>query len=156
METVSFVISIVSAVVAVASIVFSIITYIQTLLRNRRQATLDAFNQLQNEALNDINAYSPAEIRDICEDNSSEEYKLLSSYLAKINIFCIGLNQKIYDDNTFYETAHGYFDSPKLRRRIDPLLESKNSNPASNEVFYTHIISVLDWMEKETEKRKKK
>ena len=57
-------------------------------------------------------------------------------------------NEKIYDKNTFYALAHGYFDGHQLRKRIEPLIVSKNQTGNTKEVFYNDTISVLSWMKK--------
>ena len=138
--------SIIAILLSAVSGAFAIYTFFWTSRRDRKQATLEAYNRLQAEVFDNINVYTPAEIRDICIDTKSEEYKLLSGYLARIEHFCVGLNRKIYDDNTFYALAHGYFDGYVLRSRIEPLIESKNQGNGT-ELFYNDIISVLKWMD---------
>ena len=139
--------SIIAILLSVVSGAFAIYTFFWTARRDRKQATLDAYNRLQTEVFDNINVYSPSEIRDICEDSKSEEYKILSGYLARIEHFCVGVNERIYDNNTFYALAHGYFDGYLLRNRIEPLIEAKNQGDGT-EVFYNDIISILDWMDK--------
>ncbi len=99
MEFLSLIIALVSGVVAVVSIVFSIVTYNRTLSRDRKQATLEAYNRLQTEVFDKLNLYKPSEIKDICQNSKSAEYKTLSGYLARIEHFCVGINEKIYDEN---------------------------------------------------------
>lgn len=47
---------------------------------------------------------------------------------------------------TVYELAHGYFDGPKLRSRIGPMIDRKNSR--SDYDYYTNTHKVLAWMDK--------
>ena len=49
-DTVSLVIAIVSAVLAIVSAGFSCFTYFRNVIHDRRRDTLDAYNTLQNEA----------------------------------------------------------------------------------------------------------
>jgi hypothetical protein len=153
METI---LSIIAIVLSIASGGFSLFTFIWTACRDRNQATLEAFNRLQGEVFDKLNTYKPAEIREICNDRQSERYKAISGLLARIEHFCVGLNRGIYDKRTFYALAHGYFDGYQIRSRIEPIIESKNSSKNSKEQFYGDTLSVLNWMEKETEKTKKK
>ena len=148
METISLIIALVSVIVAVVSVVFSVITYNRTVKHDRKQATLEAYNRLQSEVFDNLNRYTPAQIRNICEEPTSPEYKTISGYLARIEHFCVGINEKIYDKDVFYAMAHGYFDSHQLKKRIEPLLESKNKSNNTQQLFYTNIFSVLDWMRK--------
>ena len=153
METV---LSIVAIVLSFLSGGFALYTFIWTSKRDRKQATLEAYNRLQAEVFDNLNAYRPSEICNIVEDTKSQEYKILSGYLARIEHFCVGINEGIYDKDTFYALAHGYFDGNQLKKRIEPLLEAKNRSSKTNELFYNDTISVLRWMDKQKNKTKLK
>ena len=153
METI---ISIISLVIAIISALAAGVTFFWTSSRDRKQATLEAFNRLQAEVFDNLNQYRPSDIPNICKDKKSEEYKKLSGYVARIEHFCVGLNKKIYDKNTFYELAHGYFDGDQIKKRICPIIEVKNSSNNSNELFYNDILAVLAWMDKKHKSKKKK
>ena len=137
---------------SVIAAVFSLITYRKSIVHDRQQATLDAYNQLQEQAFDHLNLYRPSNIKEIVKDRRSEEYKKLSAYVARIEHFCVGVNQKIYDRKTVYELAHGYFDGG-LKVRIEPVIDGKTR---FGEDYYANIHAVYAWMEKETEKRKRK
>ena len=145
------ILSIIAIVISVISGGFALYTFIWTAARDRKQATLDAYNQLQEQALDYLNYYMPAAIKEIAKDRRSEEYKKLSAYVARIEHFCVGVNQKIYDRKTVYELAHGYFDGG-LKTRIEPIIERKNQ---FDHDYYANIHKVYAWMEAETKKRKK-
>ena len=149
METI---LSIIAIVISVISGVFALYTFFWTAARDRQRATLDAYNQLQEQALDHLNLYRPSNIKEIVKDRRSEDYKKLSAYVARIEHFCVGVNQKIYDQKTVYELAHGYFDGG-LKVRIEPIIERKNQ---FDHDYYANIHKVYAWMEIETEKRKKK
>lgn len=142
------IVAIVSGVIAIASALFSVFTYYNAVLHDRKSATLEAYNRLQAEVFDPLNSYTPMEISDICEDTKSVEYKVLSGYLARIEHFCIGVNEKIYDKGVFYKMAHGYFDGHILYRRIEPILMSKKNA----EQYYSNTYSVLEQMNKKSEK----
>ena len=147
MESISLIIALISAFVATASMIFTVISYKKTVIHDRKQATLEVYNRLQAEVFDNLNTYSPAEIRDICMDTKSSEYKTISGYVARIEHFCVGLNEDIYDKQTFYALAHGYFDGNQLRKRIEPLIEAENQSNKSKELFYNDTLSILQWME---------
>ena len=144
--------SVVAIVLSVISGGFTFYTFIWTTRRDRKQATLDAYNQLQEQALDYLNYYRPTEIIEIAKNPRSEEYKKLSAYIARIEHFCVGVTQNIYDRKTVYELAHGYFDGAG-RDRIDPIIEKKNQNGTD---YYENIHSVYDWMSSETRERERK
>jgi hypothetical protein len=150
METI---LSIIALAISILSGGFTLYTFYWTAARDRKQATLEVYNRLQAEVFDPINTYSPEEIEVICEDTKSMEYKILSGYLARIEHFCVGINNKIYDDKVFYSLAHGYFDGHQLRKRIEHLLNAKNTSNFSKELFYVNLYSVWDWMEKKAAKK---
>ena len=92
METV---LSIIAIIISVISGGFALYTFFWTATRDRKQATLDAYNRLQNEALDNINLYSPQRIAGIIENPRSEEFKKLGAYIARIEHFCVGVNKEI-------------------------------------------------------------
>lgn len=146
--------SIIAIVISVISGGFSLFTFFWTARRDRKQATLDAYNTLQNEVFDRINLYRPSEILEISKHPTSKEYNEISALIARIEHFCVGVNSQIYDRKTVYELAHGYFDAAKLKGRIAPIIDRKNSNTDLD--YYENIHRVFDCMDKETEKRKGK
>ena len=154
MATVSLVIAIISAVLAVASAGFSCFTYFRNVIHDRRRDTLDAYNTLQNEAFDKLNMMMPANIREIAENPRSDSYKTISGYVARIEHFCAGVNLGIYDRKTVYTLAHGYLDGNMILSRINPIIEKKHRNAEKD--YYENIHKVLAWMQKENEKQKKK
>ena len=145
------ILSIIAIVLSVIFGGFALYTFFWTAARDQKQATLDAYNQLQEQSLDHLNCYRPAAVQEIVTDRRSEEYTKLRVYVARLEHFCVGVNQKIYDPKTVYELAHGYFDGG-LKTRIDPIIERKNQF----EDYYANIHAVYNWMEKETDKRRKK
>ena len=137
---------------ALGSFVFSFYTYRKTLVHERKRATLDAYNKLQHQSLDHLNHYTPSQIKDIAEDVRSEEYKKLSAYIARVEHFCVGVNQKIYDAHTVYELSHGYLDGA-LKYKIQPILDKKVVNGKD---YYANIKNVLFKMELETKRREQK
>ena len=154
MDTVSLVIAIISAVLAVASAGFSCFTYFRNVIHDRRRDTLDAYNTLQNEAFDKLNMMMPANIREIAENPRSDSYTTISGYVARIEHCCAGVNLGIYDRKTVYTLANGYLDGKAILSRINPIIEKKHRNAEKD--YYENIHKVLAWMQKESEKQKKK
>lgn len=76
---------------------FAAFTYRANVAHDRKIDTLDAYNRLQEQALDDLQMYMPAEVREIVKNKRSGEYKRLSSYVARIEHFAVGVEQEIYD-----------------------------------------------------------
>lgn len=151
MDNVTFYISIISVLMAVFSFMFSLFTYQKSVVHDRKQATLDAYNMLQEQSLDKLSSYFPVEIAEIAKSRTSEEYKTISRYIARIEHFCVGVNQNIYDKEIVYELAHGFLDGA-IKKRIEPVLNRKSFNN-STEDFYINTKKVFEWMENENKRR---
>lgn len=148
MEIATVITAIISAVLAVISFAYSLYTYRKTMIHDRKQATLDAYNLLQEQAFDKLNQYMPADIRSISQHPTSKAYKEISGYLARIEHFCVGINMRIYDRETVYALAHGYMDSSTLLGRIEPMIEKKNGGQYD---YYANIHIFLEWMKKKSQ-----
>ena len=140
----------ISFIASFIALAFSILTYIANIIHDRKRDTLAAFNVLQNEALDKLNQIRPAEIQEIARHPATEEYKLVSGYIARIEHFCAGINLKIYDRETVYELAHGYFDSEMLSSRVDPIINKKHRNAIED--YYKNYHIVVEWMKSHRKK----
>lgn len=47
------------------------------------------------------------DLKEVVKNRRTDEYKQLSSHVARVEHFAVGVNQKIYDLNTAYELSHG-------------------------------------------------
>lgn len=123
MDIVTLIISIASIILAVISAVHSIYVYIQTVKHDKKQATLDAFNILQEQVLDKINLYSNSKIKEIAEDSRSKKYKDLTILMARIEHFSVGVNTEIYDLKIVKRLAGKHFCM--LYDKLLPMIEKK-------------------------------
>lgn len=110
----------------------------------RKVATLEAFNRLQNEALDILYInYEPKDIKTIVEGRKTAEYKTeyrkLSTYIARIEHFCVGVETEIYDWKTVYELAHGFFDG-SIKSRVMQVLDVKDTCFGGKHYEYTRKV----------------
>jgi len=139
MEYLTDIITIVSSVTAA---VFAVTTYLKDVKHDRLQSTLDAYNSLQEQSLDYLTNYTTDQIKEISKNYRTEEYKLLSTYIARIEHFCVGVNLKIYDRKTVYKLAGGFLDDV-IYKKISPMIERKNYG--SND-FYENTNKVIQEM----------
>ena len=146
-------IGIITNVATIAAVLWGVFQYRDNKMRENKVATIEAYSRLQNEVFDKLNRWSPSEVKKVAEDPQSDEYKELSGYLARIECFCAGITQKIYDFDAFYTVAHGYFDGNRgmLRQRLLPLLDKKLE--LSDEDYYQNLHKVWEFMEKKTNKQ---
>lgn len=95
--TTELIIAIFAAAISLISLGFTIAFYYHGVGRERKRDTLDAFNRLQNEALDALHQYTESEIDEIIQDSHSKEYKALSTLLARCEHFAVGVNHRTYN-----------------------------------------------------------
>ena len=135
--------SVIAIVLSLVSGGFSLYSFFWTARRDRRQSTLDAYNQLQCQALDHLNYYTPSQIKEIAKKPRSDEYKRISAYIARIEHFCVGVNENIYDKKTVYKLADDYLDGA-IKSRIEPIIERKNFGDKD---YYENIHQFYAWMD---------
>lgn len=141
--------SILAIIISVISGGFAVYTFFWTARRDRKQATLDAYNVLQEQALDRLNEYSGSQIKQIVEDGSKEKYRELGKCLARLEHFSVGTNTGIYDRKTVYELSHGYLDVG-IWYKLQPVLEQKQKG--KKEEYYKNYRNLVMWMKKQAEK----
>ena len=171
-------ISIIAIIVSFISILFSVVIYYKGVHREQKQATLDAFNVLQEQVFDKLNQYTFAEIREICnnwqraieeknnkkkdeqellteEENQKrekyfDEYRKLSGYLARLEHFALGVNAGIYDARIAERAATTYLVM-LYRGKLKPLIEVKHSGKGNTE-YYAEFRKLVERIEKIEEK----
>lgn len=166
------VISIIAIIISFVSILVSVVIYRKGVEREQRQATLDAFNILQEQVFDNLNQYTFAEIKDICsnwkkaiEDNRNKkvlteeekeqqekylsEYRKLSGYLARIEHFALGVNTDIYDTEIAERAATSYLVM-LYRGKLKPLIEVKHSGKSDTEYYaeFRKLVERIEQIEK--------
>ena len=142
--------SVLAIVISVISGCFAVYTFFWTARRDRKQATLDAYNTLQEQALDRLNEYTGTQIKQIVEDGNKYEYRELSKCLARLEHFSVGANTGIYDRKTVYELGHGYMDVG-IWYKLHPVLEQKQKG--KKEEYYKNYCDLVMWMKKQAEKK---
>lgn len=134
----------VTVLISIVSLCFSLFTWYRALIHDRKKDTLDAFNVLQQQALDPLQSYTRARIREIAEDSRSEEYRIISTYLARIEHFCVGVEQKVYDQRTVWELSEGFLNRG-VYEKLKPIIEHKNQQKN----YYRNFLAVVEKMNRE-------
>ena len=141
-------------IVALISLFISISTFIICWLRDINTHTIVAYQNLQKYLTYLYEEYSKDEIETFVTDKDSEEYKIISSCIAQIEIFARGIRDHLYSFRTFYSIAHGFLDG-SLRDRIMHIIDIKNDS-LYGKGYYQNTTWLIDKMDKRTEKLIKK
>lgn len=134
--SISELISCIANIATAVGVFFAGYTYHSDKVRKRKQDTINEYAVLQENVLSKMNEWKTTGVKSACEDRTCKGYKILSSYLAEIERFCVGIDEKIYDFETLYNISHGYFDSERgLQKKLVILIEAK-SGDATEDYFY--------------------
>lgn len=168
------IISIIAIAISFVSILVSVVIYQKGVQREKKQATLDAFNVLQEQVFDYLNQYTYAQIREVCDEwrqaivdnknkyngqviNFSEkqqnkrnqcfnEYRVLSGYLARIEHFALGVNTGIYDAKIAERAGTSYLVM-LYRGKLKLLIETKHSGDSNTE-YYAEFRKLVEKIEK--------
>ena len=123
MDIASLIISIVSFLLAFVSAIFSWRVHKQTVIHDKKQATLDAINILQVQVFDELYDYTNSQIAVISQNNRSEEYKRITKLMARIEHFSVGVNSDIYSLDITKRLAGKYFCA--IYDKLLPMIEKK-------------------------------
>ena len=154
METVTKLLGVLTALIGVVTGVFGVFTYFRDSRRRKRTETMEAYTTLQNEVFNKLNDWKEKTVVSAVETADSVGYAELNTSIARIEHFCVGLNCGIYDFETFYQMAHGYFDY-KLQSLLLPLLDKKLNTYKDSEDYYNNLHKVWKRMKKRSGRKLK-
>ena len=111
----------ITLLIAGAALLLSGFTFVTEWVRERKKATIDAYNHLENEALDKLYFYKKEDVERISRNAQSREYKELTLMLARFDQFAAGVNTKVYDIKTLRKLAGSYIwiSYDKLRPLIN-------------------------------------
>jgi hypothetical protein len=143
-EIVSNVISFVSALATVAAAVFAALELRRSRkanenreVRERKEATINAYNILQNEVLDKLVSIKPQEVIDVVENIDCDEYRnIYSDYralIARCEHFAVGINENIYDFEVLYELSGEHLIY--LYKKVEPIILHSRKNRCKNIPF---------------------
>ena len=122
-----------SIIVAVISAIFSAVTYIKTFLYERRKATIECFNVLQNEVLDKFVSIKEQNAKTIIENLDNEQcrqaYGDYRALIARLEHFAVGVNKRIYDFKVVDKIAGIHL--VRLYTKIKPIIDKVNEKEQS-------------------------
>lgn len=116
-------ISIISLFISAFSFVFSLVTYQKNVVHNRKKSTLDAFNILQEQVLDKLNIFSKKDVKNISKNTKTDEYKCITTLMARIEHFSVGVNSNVYDIKVLKRLAEKHFYA--IYDKLLPMIENK-------------------------------
>ena len=114
---------IISVILSAIALALSVYTFASAAEYQKKQNTIDAINQLQDQVFDTMNLYKSGDIATIAKDNKSEEYKTISKYLARCNHFANAVDAGVYNRKLVAKLCGEYFYY--LYKKFEPLIEKK-------------------------------
>lgn len=140
-------ISISALVVSIIAIIVSVAMYDAGLKREKKQATLDAFNVLQEQVLDELNHHRRAEFENVAQNSRKKEFeKIFNDFrglLARCEHFAVGVNEEIYDFKVVDKLAAAHFIF--LYEKVKPIVLEARSRPHAEKYYgeFEHMVCRL-------------
>lgn len=150
----------ITILVSAAALVLSLYGYIAGLNRERKHATIDAYNRLQSEVLDKLKDYSLKQMQEIADNSRKQEYKAeykeLGTLLARFNQFAVGVNTRVYDIRILRRLAGSHIGNQY--DLLKPLIEKRRiHSPGVYRELDKLVAAMPDkaWKKKADEEAKK-
>lgn len=147
-------------VTAIAAFVLSWKQYAYEKDRNRKEATIHAFDKLEEEVFfnkeyrDDYSAcwiYAPAEV--FKGDKNGANRKLASQILSRVEHFAVGINSEIYDLETLNRMA-GSFIIDQYQKNWQLYISTKRQKDGNNNLYIEieQMVKVLNKLRESSDK----
>ena len=136
-------------VISILALTLTLFQYFGEYDRNRKQATLEAYDQLQGEVfltLNKLRKQYPI----LSPDRNFEERPTITNCLAKLERFCVGINLRIFDLRTLERCGGAYFVRQYLY--LKPIIQDKRTRKNGGS-HYDEFEKVAMKLKKKYERR---
>lgn len=127
----------ISIILALLSALFAAFTYVQTAHHEKKKATIEDFNRLQNEVLDKFvcveveNAEFTVENMDQCDVKKS--YDDQRALIARLEHFSVGVKEKIYNFKVVDKLAGRHLI--ELYEKIEPIIDEANKDAEKQENY---------------------
>lgn len=137
----------IALIISFVALIFSVITFLFNAIHKKKKDTLDAFSALQSNALDGLYYYTEGQIKEISKSsNRAAEYKELSLYLSRIEHFCVGIRNGVYNKKIVNKLAGKHL--VPLYDKLTPLIEAKRRVPDAGDTYKNFEEVVRPWKEK--------
>ncbi len=138
----------IALIISFVALIFSVITFLFNAIHEKKKDTLDAFSALQSNALDGLYYYTKGQIKEISKSsNRAAEYKELSLYLSRIEHFCVGIRNGVYNKKIVNKLASKHL--VPLYDKLTPLIEVKRRVPDAGDTYKNFEEVVRPWKEKQ-------
>ena len=125
------------------ALIFSLLQFVFSTIRQKREATLNAYIQLQEEVFSQLNIMKKpyAKIR-----YESDEWQKITCYLAKIEVFCVGINTGIFSERVLNRVGGAYFI--RQFNELKVIIDKKRKKNISKGNHYNEFEKTVEKLKK--------
>lgn len=134
-------------ILSVAALLVSLYQWLRDNSRQKKEATINAFQHLQNDVFQGLK-----DLLSECEGNtehivrSSEAWKKATDFLSRIEHFSVGVNTGVYSLKILNRLAGGYFI--RTFETLEPVILKKRAYNSSGGRHYDEFESVVQDLKK--------
>lgn len=110
-------------IISILAFILSLFQFVRDSSRQKKEATLNAYNELQNDVFSDLTTYDyplPKVKR------GDEEWNKFTVYLAKLERFSVGVNTGIYSIKVLNHLGGAYFI--REFEKLEPIIIHKRKD----------------------------
>lgn len=126
-------------IISIAAFVLSLIQFCRESSRQKKEATLVAYNELQDDVLSKLNKY-PVPMPEI--EYHGEEWHELTVCLAKLERFSVGINTGIYSLKTLNRLGGAYYI--RQFEKLKPMIDRKRAERIADGKHYDEFEKTVN------------
>ena len=136
---------IVALIISILALILSIFQFIRDASWQKKEATLNAYNRLQDDAFSHLNKYS-SEFLNSTPEYRSDEYNDITDCLVKIELFSTGINSGIYSIWVLNRLGGAYYIHQF--KRLNKIIEKKREENRSQGRHYDEFEKTVKKLER--------
>lgn len=138
---------IIALIISVLALLLSLVQFMRDTSRAKKESTINAFYVLQNEAFDPLNELLIDKRVDTSAiELGSNDWRQITTSLAKIEQFSVGINTNVYSIKILNRVAGAYFI--RLYNSLEPIIAKKRSQNISNGNHYSEFQEVVNHLKK--------
>lgn len=126
-------------VISILAFCFSIIQFIRDSSRQKKESTLNSYNQLQNDVFSTINTL-PNDLSTI--KYRDDNWETITTCLSRIENFSIGINTNIYSFRILNRLGGAFFI--RQFEKLKPIIDIKRDKNISKGKHYDEFEKTVD------------
>lgn len=134
---------IMALIISTLALILSLIQFIQDASRQKKEATLIAYNELQDDVFSELNKYNEQQIANM---PYGEEWEQITTCLAKLERFSVGIATGIYSIDILNRLGGAYYI--RQFEKLKPIIIKKRNENISPGGHYDEFESIVDELKK--------